>query len=74
MVIVIVNRHVLTLMCCTYKLFCMFNACNCWNECVYVGMYVCMSEVANSVSGEMVRVEHMFINLGKSAFEMHKLK
>jgi hypothetical protein len=37
-------------------------------------MYICMSEAANSFSGEVVRVKHMFINLGKSAFEMHKLK
>jgi len=56
----------------------MFIVCNYWNECVYmdmyVYMYVCMYEAANSVSGEVVRIEQMFNNLGKSAFEMHRLK
>ena len=41
---------------------------------MYVCMYVCMYEAANSVLGEVVRVKQMFINLGKSAFEMHTLK
>jgi hypothetical protein len=41
----------------------MFIVCNDWNECVCV--YVCISEAANFVSGEVVRVEQMFINLGK---------
>jgi len=56
----------------------MFNVCNYWDECAYVDMYVCiyvcMYEAANSVLGEVVRIEQMFINLGKTAFEMHRLK
>ena len=44
------------------------------NVSMYVCMYVCMCEAANSLLGEVVRVEQVFINLGKSASEMHRLK
>jgi len=33
--------------------------------CGYVCLYVCMYEAANSVAGEVVRFEQMFINLEK---------
>jgi hypothetical protein len=44
------------------------------NVSVWICVYVCMSEAANSVPGEVVRVKQMFINSGKSAFQMHKSK
>lgn len=44
------------------------------NVSMWICMYVCMYDTANSVSGEVIKVEQMFINLGKSAFEMHRLK